>query len=439
METVAATQGACHENGHNQPPVTVRNGNGFRMRGRAFSKAWTFAVARYTLLTASAIFGLVGMSGTLPSLRPVNAQSSSMIDAAFEKFWAAHSPDDADHVVGEIVNTGVTFDDAWKRLKAGRVYSAQKAGVVTLSNRTKDKIEHFYSVNVPENYDSARRYQVRFQLHGGIGGRVDNQPRGNGNIGPLAGAEQIYVLPYAWNDEPWWSDDQILDLESILDTLKRTYNVDENRVVLSGVSDGGTGAYYVAMRDTTPFASFLPLNGFIMVLANDEMDDGGLFPNNLRNKPMFVVNGGRDPLYPMALVEPYVRHLMRSVDISYNPQPEAGHNTAWWPQVKDQFEGFVSAHPRDPHPDTLTWETAFSSHNRAHWLIIDKLGAQRGDATDLTDMNTIDDANPISDFAPHAGMFSRTKPSGRVDLVRTGNTIQAKTEGCGSVHASPVA
>jgi hypothetical protein len=29
----------------------------------------------------------------------------------------------------------------------------------------------------------------------------------------------------------------------------------------------GTSAYYVAMRDTTPYASFLPLNGYIMILA----------------------------------------------------------------------------------------------------------------------------------------------------------------------------
>ena len=86
--------------------------------------------------------------------------------------------------------------------------------------------------------------------------------------------------------------------------MKRTYNVDENRVALAGVSDGGTGAYYIAMRDTTPYASFLPLNGFIMVLPS--VDRGRSFPNNLRNKPFFVVNGGKDPLYPTRVVEPYV-------------------------------------------------------------------------------------------------------------------------------------
>ena len=70
--------------------------------------------------------------------------------------------------------------------------------------------------------------------------------------------------------------------------MKRRYNVDENRVVVSGVSDGGTGAYYVAMRDTTPFASFLPLNGYWMVLASRDIDDGEIFANNLRNKPLFI-------------------------------------------------------------------------------------------------------------------------------------------------------
>ena len=58
------------------------------------------------------------------------------------------------------------------------------------------------------------------------------------------------------------------------------------------------------MRDTTPFASFLPLNGSLMVLANDRIDvDGELFPNNLLNKPFFVVNGGKDPLYPRVALD----------------------------------------------------------------------------------------------------------------------------------------
>ena len=215
-------------------------------------------------------------------------------DARFQKFWAADSAAAAAKAADEIGTSAITFEEAWRRLRAGRSYTPQKPGVVQLKNRTANGVEHYYAVTVPAGYDPARRYQVRFQLHGGVGGRTGNQPRGSGEIGTLAGAEQFYVIPYSWNESPWWSDDQVLNISTIVDSLKRTYNIDENRVVLAGVSDGATGAYYIAMRDTTPYASILPLNGFLMVLANEEIDDGRIFPNNLRNKPLFVINGGKD-------------------------------------------------------------------------------------------------------------------------------------------------
>jgi pimeloyl-ACP methyl ester carboxylesterase len=303
---------------------------------------------------------------------------------------------------------------------------------VQLSNRTVDGVEHNYAVTVPAGYDPARRYQVRFQLHGGVGGRVDNKPRGNGQIGTLsgngsgegAGAEQFYVIPYAWSDEPWWSDDQVLNLHAIVDALKRRYNIDENRVVVAGVSDGGTGAYYVAMRDTTPYANFLPLNGYIMVLANGEIDDGRDFPNNLRNKPLFVVNGGKDRLYPISIVEPFTRHLMRNgVQIEYHPQPDGEHNTNWWPEIKGPFEKFAAEHPRDPYPDSLTWEAVDTVNNRAHWLVLDAFGSVPGEA------KLSQDANIFTDSLGTDPLFARPKVPGRVVLDRSGNKVEAMTKG----------
>ena len=381
------------------------------------------------------ILAIAGALLAFPEARSFSTTSSQSavagIDAAFQKFWAAGSPAEAARMAGQVVKTGVTFDEALRRLKLGRTYTAQKTGVIHSTNRTSDGIEHHYAVNVPPAYDPARRYQVRFQLHGGIGARSDNQPRGTGEIGALAGAEQIYVIPYAWKDAAWWSNDQILNLNAIVDSLKRTYNVDENRIVVAGVSDGGTGAYYVGMRETTPFSSFLPLNGFIMVLSSDSIDDGGIFPNNLRDKPMFVINGGKDPLYPTSEVEPFVKHLMNNgVDIAYHPQPEAGHNTAWWPQMKDTFEKFVADHPRDPEPDKLTWETMDKVNNRAHWLVIDELGARPGEARQMPDVNVVHDSDPVAKFTPSSlPLFVRINTPGRVDLLRTGNTIQATTKG----------
>jgi len=344
----------------------------------------------------------------------------SSIDTLFDAFFAAPSRGEAAARVDSIVKSRVAFDEAYRRLQHGRAYQSQPTGIVRMENRTAGGVEHFFSVNVPDGYDPARRYQVRFQLHGGVGGRRTNAPVGTGAIGALAGAEQIYILPYSWADAPWWSDDQALNLVDILDLVKRRYNVDENHVVVSGVSDGGTGAYYIAMRETTPFAAFLPLNGYLLVLAARDIDDGMIFPGNLRNKPIFAVNGGRDPLYPTRVVDPTIEQMKRGgVAVDYRPQPDAGHNTAWWPQVKDAFEAFVSAHPRQPLPDTLTWEIGNSvDHHRAHWLVIDRLGAQRDDAKSLADINDMP-VPPSPDFGVRSNgtRINRVVPGSNADRI----------------------
>ncbi|MEO6239386.1 MAG: hypothetical protein ABIQ52_20510 [Vicinamibacterales bacterium] len=308
-----------------------------------------------------------------------------------------------------------SFEAEYARLKQGRDYSRD-----VLKGTIKRHHGIFnYWLTIPESYDPAHRYQVRFQLHGGVM-RPDATLRGDGAV-RLAGAEQISIAPAGWSEAPWWSDAQAGSLRAILDDVKRDYNVDEDRVVVSGVSDGGTGAFFIAMRDTTPYAAFLPLNGYVLVLRNPDLAiRGDLFLNNLRNKPFYLVNGGRDALYPTAAVEPSIAHLRDGgVPVVYRPQPQAGHDTSWWPALKDDFEAFVRRHPRDPLPDFLTWEVSETrTWNRAHWLVIDRMGATPQDAQDLPDLNL---AGPQRVF--------ESGRSGRVDLTRTGNTVTAATRG----------
>jgi hypothetical protein len=254
-------------------------------------------------------------------------------DAALTKFLAAAKLHDAEKAAVDVVKSGVGFDEAFAALRRGRSYTSSVPRGSTRQMRRTALGDFVYSVEVPESYDPAKRYQVRVQLHGGVMMRATGEPRGNGTIGALAGAEQIYIIPTSWRDAPWWSIAQEENINAILDGVKRIYNVDENRVALSGVSDGATAVYYFAMRDTTPFASFLPLNGSVMVLANEALGVASeLSPNNLLNKPLFIVNGDLDPLYPTGAVGPYVEHLDKSgVPLVFNPQPNGVHNTAWWP------------------------------------------------------------------------------------------------------------
>jgi hypothetical protein len=301
-------------------------------------------------------------------------------DAAFSTFFHARTPREAAAASDSIVASGIGFDEAFRRLRQGRVYSRDVPRGVLQRSYQSETGEYFYTLDVPESYDPARTYQIRVQLHGGVGRIEASTPPRSASNRRLPGVEQIYVMPSAWKDAPWWTGRQVENLHAILDLVKRTYNVDENRVVLSGVSDGGTGAYYMAMRETTPFASFLPLNGFIRVLENEMAEsDGDLFPHNLLNKPLFIVNGGRDPMYPTRVVDPYIEHLKSGgVTLVYRPQPDAAHDTSWWPEIKDSFERFVADHPRVPLPDALRWESGPPNiPSRAHWLVIDRLEAER--------------------------------------------------------------
>lgn len=334
------------------------------------------------------VSAVVAGIGSGLALCAVLAAASPASDAALAQVVSATSQADAAKAADAALKAGATFEEAWARLKAGRTYSADVPKGVSRGSHTVDGLAFQYQLDVPPTYDPVKKYQLRIQLHGGVG-RPDPAPRGNG-IGALAGAEQIYLLPTAWNEAEWWTNPQLHNMRALIDRVKRTYNIDENRVVLSGVSDGGTASYYFSMRDTTPFAAILPLNGAIPVLRNTLMRiDGELFLNNTVNKPFFIVNGGKDPLYPTSLVEPFINQMKDAgVEMTYLPQPEAVHNTAWWPEVKDTYEAFVTAHPRRPFPDRLTWESDLREDtNRAHWLVIDQLAPAQKEVLPLPDAN----------------------------------------------------
>jgi dienelactone hydrolase len=315
------------------------------------------------------------------------------------------------------VETDAAFDARWQTLKQGKAYGAQRTGRLQLRYPFDPDVEFENWVDVPAEYDPARRWPLRVQLHGGVGRPAPNavppgqrRPPG-GPPNRIPGEPQIYAHPSGWAGAEWWHEAQVDNIVRLVTDLKARYNVDEARIYLTGISDGATGAYYLAMREPTLWSSVLPLNGSILVLRSASTGvHGELYGNNLVNKPLFVVNGELDPLYPVAQVEPHVAWFARlGVPHVFRPQPGAGHNTAWWPAEREHYERFV----RDPHPARLSWETERTDRfNRIHWLVIDRLGVAPSDS-------------PLED----AGFFRHVRPSGRVDILRDGNAFEARTRG----------
>jgi predicted esterase len=358
---------------------------------------------------AAALFAMLGLTTV------VNQQPASPL---VEKFLAAESPADAEALAPQFES--VDFDGLYARLKQGRTYLDEKRGEYPL--RWKSKSGPYFNnvVDVPGDYDPAQKWMLRVQLHGGVGrpspnaqapGRQQAQQNGR-TANRIEGEKQIYLHPSGWVAAQWWDEEQIDNILRSVDTLKRKYNIDESRIYITGISDGGTGVYYMALKEPNVWSSFLPLNGSLAVLRNpDNGADGEMHGNNLVNAALYVVNGENDPLYPVAQVEPHMAWLKRmGVTLVFRPQPGAEHNTAWWPTERAPYEQFVREHPRAAYPAALTWETErVDRFNRNRWLVINELRSDKSRETELTDL----------------GFFRHTRRSGRVDVRHKGNNFDA--------------
>jgi predicted esterase len=362
-----------------------------------------------------AVIGVIVTLGVV-----VHAQAPA--DALFDRFFAAEGPADAVVVAEQIANS-VDFDVAYARLKKGRAYLDEKRGEYALRWRSKSGPFFNNVVEVPADYDPAKKWMLRVQLHGGVGRPSPNPAAtAQGTLRAMAGAgrppnriegeKQIYLHPSGWAQAQWWDEEQVDNILRAIDALKRKYNIDESLIYVTGISDGGTGVYYLALKEPNVWSSYLPLNGSLGVLRNPQNGaDGEMHGNNFINAPLYVVNGENDQLYPVAQVEPHMAWLKKmGVNLVFRPQADAGHNTAWWPTEREPFEKFVRDHPRPPHPPALSWETErVDRFNRNRWLIINELRTDDSRQTELTDV----------------GFFRHTKRSGRIDIRRTGNTFDA--------------
>jgi dienelactone hydrolase len=365
---------------------------------------------------------VLGVLATYP------VHGAATIDAAFKAFWDAPTTSAAEKASHAVLASGVSFDEAWKRLKAGRTYSKEKIGLIrhpaSVGGVTIDNI-----IEIPAEYDAAKKWPLRVQLHGGVGRdlRDDPQPQS----ARIPGEPQIYIEPQAYWEAAWWHTSQVDNILGLLDFVRRKYNVDETQTYITGISDGGTGTFFFALREPNPWAACLSLNGQPLVLANrDARIEGNLYLGNLANCPLYIVNGDHDPLYPAESVTPLVDAMTKAgVMPVYHIQANERHDVHWWPEERTSYEMFVHTHPRPAHPERLSWETDRTDRfNRVRWLVIDKLAPPRPSASRV---DALEDVNVFTYGASKMNIFPRRRqvPSGRVDVERSGNSFHATTRG----------
>ncbi len=294
-------------------------------------------------------------------------------------WWQAETESEREQAAAALESAAADAQALYRWLRLGPEFSAEVAtGIVSQSRVASDGTEFPWVVLVPESYNPEQSYPVEFMLHGGVGRPRPEEGESfwRGGYENLMQEDRLVVVPLAWNEAIWWQEAQAENLVAILRTVKQDYNVDDNRVTLTGVSDGGTGAWFFAFKQPSEWAAFLPYIGHPGVLRSPQSGGGyRLYFENLVTKPFYIVNGENDQLYPAASLASFIEILAeQNVEHTFRIIEGGGHNTRWLPEETPAIEAFKTAHPRDPFPDEIQWVTENSDQfNEYNWIRIDGL------------------------------------------------------------------
>jgi phospholipase/carboxylesterase len=177
-----------------------------------------------------------------------------------------------------------------------------------------------YSLYVPEYYSRDRAWPLVMALHGGSG---------NGRnflwswLRDARSYGAIVVAPTATG--PTWAlmgeDTDTPNLNRILDAVKSRWNVDPARMLLTGMSDGGTFCYVTGLEDASPFTHLAPVSATFHPLMAEMAS-----PDRLRGLPLYLVHGALDWMFPVQVArQTHIALAAAGADIVYRELDDLSH------------------------------------------------------------------------------------------------------------------
>lgn len=190
-----------------------------------------------------------------------------------------------------------------------------------------------YSLYVPEYYDPANRYPVVMALHGGAGhGRAflwtwlkEARSRGFILISPTARGDTWALM------EP---DIDSENLEAILADLRTRWSIDGTRMLLTGMSDGGTFSYVSGLCSASPFTHLAPIAASFHPMML-ELIEGP----NIAGRPIYLTHGTHDWMFDVEGA-----HMARDILSGMGAQI-----------VFREIPDLAHTYPRDENPRILDW------------------------------------------------------------------------------------
>jgi phospholipase/carboxylesterase len=190
-----------------------------------------------------------------------------------------------------------------------------------------------FSVYVPESWDGHAAMPLVVALHGGSGHGRDFLWSW---LADARGHAVMLAAPTS-RDRTWSLIGPDVDAEpltALVESVAARYPVDRSRVLVTGMSDGGTYALQCGLRRETPFTHLAPACGVLhpMLLASGDI-------GRAAGKPIYLIHGALDWMFPVATA-----HLARDA--------LTGAGAAL---VYREIEDLSHTYPREENARILEW------------------------------------------------------------------------------------
>lgn len=305
-----------------------------------------------------------------------------------------------------LTRADATIEDVRRIIQTARQYSPQPVGTMPEESIFVRDRTYQYALSVPMTYEPAKGYGLVVCLHGaGFTGEayLDRWQR-------RLGEDFVLVCP-TYSAGAWFTRRAEELVLAVIRAVQSQYHIDPDRIFLTGMSNGGIGAWLIGMHHASMFAGIAPMaSGLDDVLMP--------FLANLRNTPIYIIHGAKDQVMPVDLSRSISRelaalgypHVYREHDREH---PMAGGHYFPREELPDLVTWLNRQH-RDPLPTRLTLVREASHFQPFNWLRIEQTDPIAAFSEDLVTKR--DDRIQRRDYA-------------RLDATITGsNRIEVKAE-----------
>jgi phospholipase/carboxylesterase len=190
-----------------------------------------------------------------------------------------------------------------------------------------------FSLYVPEYYTPDREWPLLMALHGGSGngrGFLWSWLRDARSHGAILVAPTAIGSTWALMGD----DADTPNLARILEHVRSRWNIDSTKLLLTGMSDGGTFCYVSGLGSASPFTHLAPVSATFHPLMA-ELADGG----RLRGLPIYLVHGRLDWMFPVQVARQTHQLLSAAgAEVIYREIDDLSH-----------------CYPREMNPAILNW------------------------------------------------------------------------------------